>query len=111
MLIRTVNADVNTQSTWILKLMSWLNESAYCPISIDYLNQYMAAYQQELNFIAKPPNDVEIIQIFAEDHLHSSLLKSTREDLQHDYNAGINAGTDFLQSHSLLESIYLTSDQ
>lgn len=109
--IRTVNADVNTQSTWILKLMSWINNSGYCPKSIDYLNQYMKAYQQELSFIDNPPNDVDIIQIFAEGHLHSSLLNSTREDLQHDYNAGINAGTDFLQSHSLLESIYITSDQ
>jgi predicted patatin/cPLA2 family phospholipase len=109
--IRTVNADFNTQATWALKLMSWLNDSAYCPKSIDYLNQYMKAYQQELSFIANPPNDVEIIQIFAEDHLHSHLLNSTREDLQHDYNAGINAGAAFLQSHSSLQSIYLTKDQ
>jgi len=61
----------------------------------------MKAYQQELSFIANPPNDVEIIQIFGEYHLHSSLLNSTREDLQHDYNAGLKAGAAFLQSHSL----------
>lgn len=99
--IRTVNADVNTQSTWALKLMSWMHEFGYCPKSIDYLNQYMTAYQQELNFIAHPPNDVQIIQISAEDSLHSSMLNSTREDLQHDYNAGIDAGNAFFQSHSL----------
>lgn len=108
--IRTVNADFNTQATWALKLVSWLNDSAYCPKSIDYLNQYMKAYQLELNFIAKPPHDVEIIQVFAEDHLHSHLLNSTREDLQHDYNAGISAGAAFLHAHSLIESTYLSSD-
>jgi predicted patatin/cPLA2 family phospholipase len=99
--IRTVNADFNTQSTWILKLMSWIYDSGYCPKYIDYLNQYMQAYQQELNFIDNPPNDVEIIQIFAEDNLHSRLLNSTREDLQHDHSAGVDAGSAFLQSHSL----------
>lgn len=99
--IRTVSANSNTQSSWALKLMSWIYDSGYCPQYIDYLNQHMKAYQQELNFIASPPNDAEIVQIFAPDNLHSRLIKSTREDLQHDHNTGIEAGKAFFESHKL----------
>lgn len=101
--IRTVNADVNTQFSWLVKMMASINDSVFCPQVINYLHQYMTAYQQELDFIATPPNDVEIIQIFAVDHLHSSLLYSTQEDLQHDYNAGINAGSAFWKSSQHLQ--------
>jgi predicted patatin/cPLA2 family phospholipase len=65
---------------------------------IDYLVQHEQAYQKELAFITNPPEDVEIIQIFAEDNLQSKLLGSTDMDLQHDYLAGINAGNAFLET-------------
>ncbi|WP_351018429.1 patatin family protein [Shewanella sp. AC91-MNA-CIBAN-0169] len=96
--IRTVNADCHTQAAWVRKLKSWIYVSGYCPKMIDYLVQHEQAYQKELAFITNPPEDVEIIQIFAEDNLQSKLLGSTDMDLQHDYLAGINAGNAFLET-------------
>jgi predicted patatin/cPLA2 family phospholipase len=95
--IRTVNADTHTQSAWVRNLKSWVYESGYCPKIVGYLVQHEHAYQQELTFIDNPPEDVEIIQIFAKDNLQSKQLSSTYMDLQHDYRAGIAAGNTFLQ--------------
>jgi predicted patatin/cPLA2 family phospholipase len=46
-----------------------------------------------------PPEDVEVIQIFAKNNLQSRQLSSTYMDLQHDYRAGIAAGNAFLQDN------------
>jgi predicted patatin/cPLA2 family phospholipase len=95
--IRTVNAYIHTQFAWVRNLKSWVYESGYCPKIVGYLVQHEHAYQQELTFIDNPPEDVEIIQIFAKDNLQSKQLSSTYMDLQHDYRAGIAAGNTFLQ--------------
>jgi predicted patatin/cPLA2 family phospholipase len=97
--IRTVNADLHTQSAWVRNLKSWVYESGYCPKIVSYLVQHEHAYQQERTFIDNPPEDVEIIQIFAKDNLQSKQLSSTYMDLQHDYRAGIAAGNTFLQDN------------
>ncbi len=95
--IRTVNEDLHTQSAWVRNLKSWVYESGYCPKIVGYLVQHEHAYQQELTFIDNPPEDVEVIQIFAKNNLQSKQLSSTYMDLQHDYRAGIAAGNTFLQ--------------
>jgi len=97
-IIRTVNAEFYTQSAWLKKLKSWIYSSGHCPKTIDYLVQHEQAYRQELAFIANSPDDVELIQIFAKDHLRSKRLGSSDMDLQHDYRAGIDAGNTFLQT-------------
>jgi len=94
--IRTVNEDFQAQSAWVHKLKSWICVSGFCPKTIDYLVQHEQAYQDELDFIANPPEDVEIVQIFAAENLQSKLLGSTDADLRHDYHAGISAGKQFL---------------
>ncbi|WP_350432676.1 patatin family protein [Shewanella sp. H8] len=96
--IRTVNADFQAQSAWVHKLTSWICVSGYCPKTIDYLVQHEQAYEQELAFLANPPEDVEIIQIFAGNNLESKLLGSSDVDLRHDYRTGIAAGNTFLQT-------------
>jgi predicted patatin/cPLA2 family phospholipase len=100
--IRTVNTGRQARSAWVRKLKSWIYVSRYCPKTIHYLVQHEQAYQQELAFIAKPPEDVEIIQIIAENNLQSKLLGSTEMDLQHDYRAGIASGNAFLQTQKAL---------
>ncbi|MCL1107064.1 patatin-like phospholipase family protein [Shewanella algicola] len=95
--IRTVNADFQAQSAWVHKLKSWICVSGYCPKTIDYLVQHEQAYQEELAFMANPPADVEIVQIFADDTLQSKLLGSTDAGLRQDYRTGIAAGNAFLQ--------------
>jgi len=98
--IRTVNADFQAQSAWVHKLKSWICVSGYCPKTIDYLVQHEQAYQQELAFIAHPPDDVEVVQIFAHDDLQSKLLGSTDVDLHHDYLTGLAAGKAFLHTQA-----------
>jgi predicted patatin/cPLA2 family phospholipase len=104
--IRTVNADLDTQSAWIRNLKSWIYESGYCPKFVGYLVQHERAYQQELAFIANSPEDVEIIQVFAKDNLQSKLLSSTSINLQHDYHAGIAAGYAFLHNQQAFYARY-----
>ncbi|WP_415776168.1 patatin-like phospholipase family protein [Shewanella oncorhynchi] len=94
--IRTVSEDFQAQSAWVHKLKSWICVSVFCPKTIDYLVQHEQAYQDELDFIANPPEDVEIVQIFAAENLQSKLLGSTDADLRHDYHAGLSAGKQFL---------------
>lgn len=97
--IRTVNAYLHVKPAWAGKLKSWIYASGYCPKTVDYLIQHEHAYQKELAFIDNPPEDLEIIQIFAKDSLQSKLLGSTHMNLQHDYNVGVAAGNAFLQTH------------
>ncbi|RPA31658.1 patatin-like phospholipase family protein [Shewanella frigidimarina] len=104
--IRTVNADFHAQSAWVHKLKSWICVSGYCPKTIDYLAQHEQAYEQELAFIANPPDDAEIIQIFADDNLQSKLLGSTDMDLRHDYQTGITAGNAFLHTQKAFYSTH-----
>ncbi|WP_339900656.1 patatin family protein [Paraglaciecola polaris] len=102
--IRTVDAHFQAQSAWIHKLRSLVCVSGYCPKTIDYLVQHEQAYQDELAFIANPPADVEIVQIFADEKLQSKLLGSTDSDLRHDHKAGVAAGKMYLQQQSALEN-------
>lgn len=104
--IRTVNEDFHAQSAWVHKLKSWICVSGYCPKTIDYLAQHEQAYEQELAFIANPPDDVEIIQIFADDNLQSKLLGSTDMGLRHDYQTGITAGNTFLHTQKAFYSTH-----
>ncbi|EGM70443.1 patatin-like phospholipase family protein [Shewanella sp. HN-41] len=94
--IRTVSEDFQAQSAWVHKLKSWICVSGFCPKTIDYLVQHEQAYQAELDFIANPPEDVEIVQIFAKEPLQSKLLGSTDADLRIDYQQGVKAGMAFL---------------
>ena len=101
--IRTVNAHFQAQSAWVHKLRSLVCVSGYCPKTIDYLVQHEKAYQQELAFIANPPADVEIVQIFADEKLQSKLLGSTDNDLRHDHKVGVAAGKAYLQQQNVIE--------
>jgi predicted patatin/cPLA2 family phospholipase len=104
-IIRTVNADLHTQAAWVQKLKSRIYVSRHCPKIIDYWAQHEQVYQQENAFIANPPEDVEIIQIFSESNIKSKLLGSTEMDLQQDYHAGTAAGNSFLETQ---QSFYAT---
>lgn len=101
--IRTVDAHFQAQSPWVHKLRSLVCVSGYCPKTIEYLVQHEQAYQQELDFIANPPSDVEIVQIFAEEKLQSKLLGSTDRELRHDHRLGVTAGNAFLALNNSLQ--------
>ncbi|MGO2012974.1 MAG: patatin-like phospholipase family protein [Pseudoalteromonas sp.] len=96
--IRTVDADYQAQSVWGQKLRSFACASGYCPKTLDYLLQHEQAYLEELEFIANPPENVEIKQIFASEKLHSKLLGSSNNDLRFDHKLGLQAGRSYLSS-------------
>jgi predicted patatin/cPLA2 family phospholipase len=98
--IRTVDADFQAQSAWVQKLRSLATAAGYCPKTLDYLIQHEQAYLDELNFMVNPPSDVEIIQIFADETLHSKLLGSTNDDLRKDHKLGVKAGREYLKSQN-----------
>ncbi len=99
--IRTVDANFQAQSAWVQKLKSLATVSGYCPKTLDYLLQHEQAYLDELEFIANPPSDVEIIQIFADEKLHSKLLGSSNNDLRFDHKLGLDAGRSYLAMQNL----------
>jgi predicted patatin/cPLA2 family phospholipase len=101
--IRTVDVHFQAQSPWVHKLRSLVCVSGYCPKTIEYLVQHEQAYQQELDFIANPPADLEIVQIFAEEKLQSKLLGSTDRELRHDHRLGVTAGNAFLALNNSLQ--------
>lgn len=108
--IRTVDPCLPIQSAWVNKLKAFVCASGYCPKTIDYLLQHEQAYLDELNFMANPPEDLELIQIFAGSKLHSKLLGSTDSDLRHDYKLGLAAGNSYLteqySSHQTTQPCY-----
>jgi predicted patatin/cPLA2 family phospholipase len=107
--IRTVDADFQAQSAWVQKLRTFASASGYCPKTLDYLIQHEQAYLDELNFIKKPPSDVEIIQIFANETLHSKLLGSSNDDLRFDHKLGLQAGRIYLKNQHSQISDYAHS--
>ena len=97
--IRTVDEHFQAQTAWVQKLRTFACASGYCPKTLDYLIQHEQAYLDELSFIANPPSDVEIIQIFANEKLHSKLLGSSNDDLRFDHKLGLKAGRDYLKNY------------
>jgi len=98
--IRTVPKDAEIQSPWAHKLKSWICTSNRCPKILDLITHHENAYQKTLNFLAKPPKGIEIIQIFPEQPLGSSLVGSSDVALNDDYQLGIQAGSMFLNQYS-----------
>ena len=98
--IRTVDENFQAQTAWVQKLRTFACASGYCPKTLDYLIQHEQAYLDELTFIANPPSDVEIIQIFADEKLHSKLLGSSNDDLRFDHKLGVKAGRAYLKSQN-----------
>ena len=98
--IRTVDEHFQAQTAWVQKLRTFACASGYCPKTLDYLIQHEQAYLDELSFIANPPSDVEIIQIFADEKLHSKLLGSSNDDLRFDHKLGVKAGRAYLKSQN-----------
>lgn len=94
--IRTVDRNFQVQPAWLNKLTGFMCIAGHCPKTVDYLLQHDKAYADELAFIQNPPEDVEIVQIFASEKLQSKLLGSTSEELRQDYKAGRKAGYAFL---------------
>ena len=98
--IRTVPKDADVQSPWAHKLKSWICSSTRCPKVLDLITHHENAYQKTLSFMANPPKDIEIIQVYPEQPLASGLVGSSDDALNDDYQLGIKAGSMFLNQYS-----------
>ncbi|WP_117233279.1 patatin-like phospholipase family protein [Vibrio maerlii] len=62
----------------------------------DMLMVHYQTYSLTQQFMESPPDDVFIVQIAPSDELKSSSLMSSKEDLMHDYQLGLDAGNRFV---------------
>jgi predicted patatin/cPLA2 family phospholipase len=95
--IRTVPKDSNIQSPWVHKLKTMFCNANRCPKVLDLITHHENADQATLDFIARPPSDVEIVQIYPEQPLESKLVGSNSGSLENDYALGFQAGLEFLK--------------
>ncbi|MGR6874711.1 patatin-like phospholipase family protein [Pseudomonas sp. HK3] len=95
--IRTMPKDANVQSPWVHKLKSMFCNANRCPKVLELITHHENAYQATLNFIKRPPSDVEIVQIFPQQPLESKLVGSKADSLEQDYSLGFQAGLEFLK--------------
>lgn len=95
--IRTIPKDSNIQSPWAHKLKTMFCNANRCPKVLDLITHHENAYQATLDFIERPPSDVEIIQIYPEQPLESKLVGSNSGSLENDYTLGFQAGLGFLK--------------
>ncbi|TEW50222.1 patatin-like phospholipase family protein [Psychromonas algicola] len=94
--LRTIPTTQNIRSPWAHKLKSWVCPTKSCPKVLDIITGHENAYNEALNFMHKPPADVEIIEIAPPKKLASRLLGSTNQALDADYQMGFEIGTQFL---------------
>lgn len=99
--IRTMPKEYTAHTPWVNRLKSWICSSNRCPKALDYFVHHEAAYKHSLRFIASPPDDVEVIQIFPESRLTSHILGSADVQLEHDYLMGKRAGLSFIDDYSV----------
>lgn len=66
----------------------------------DMLMVHYQTYSLTQDFLHSPPDDCFIVQIKPDQPLRSSSLMSSREDLLHDYQLGLDAGFQFVESFS-----------
>ena len=97
--IRTMPKEYTAHTPWANRLKSWICSSNRCPKALDYFIHHEAAYKHSLQFIASPPDDVEVIQIFPESRLTSHILGSADTQLEHDYMMGKRAGLLFIEDN------------
>ncbi|MGY5451045.1 patatin-like phospholipase family protein [Agarivorans sp. MS3-6] len=94
--IRTKPESYQVESPWMHWLKAWVCSSGQCPKAIDYMLEHEQAYKRALDFIARPPHDAQITQIYPSQELASKLLGSKQADLDKDYQLGVAAGERFL---------------
>ncbi|QIA62935.1 patatin family protein [Vibrio astriarenae] len=74
----------------------------------DMLLVHYQTYSLTQDFLNNPPDDCFVVQIKPHEPLLSTALMSTKEDLIHDYQLGLDAGyrfiTDFLSAKNLVDS-------
>ncbi|OEE36980.1 patatin family protein [Vibrio genomosp. F10 str. ZF-129] len=69
----------------------------------DMLMAHYQTYSLTRDFLHHPPDDCFIVQIKPDSPLKSNSLMSKKEDLQHDYQLGLDAGQKFVEMYSKIK--------
>ncbi len=71
---------------------------------LDMLMVHYQTYSLTSDFLASPPDDCFVAQIMPAEPLKSSSLLSSKEDLLHDYQLGLDAGYRFIDTYNQAQS-------
>ena len=92
-------------------LPDWNIESLYAPFFFNHnpkLKKIVIKndkiYNNALNFINKPPNDVQIFQLYPKRELKCGVLSNNIEKIISDYQLGLEVGLDFLSQNKIINS-------
>ncbi|WP_045394303.1 patatin-like phospholipase family protein [Vibrio rotiferianus] len=70
----------------------------------DMLMIHYQTYELTQEFLANPPDDTFILQVAPKEELRASSLLSEPEDLEHDYQLGLQAGFNLISLYDELKS-------
>jgi predicted patatin/cPLA2 family phospholipase len=70
----------------------------------DMLMIHYQTYELTQEFLANPPDDTFILQVAPKEELKASSLLSEPEDLEHDYQLGLQAGFNLISLYDELKS-------
>lgn len=93
--IRTVPSQITYTPQWVQRVERWLSDGALQPL-IAILQLHEQSYHQIERFIAAPPGELRIIEIYPPRALASSALGSRVAALNQDYHLGRRCGRYFL---------------
>lgn len=93
--IRTVPSQVVYTPKWFRRMERWLGDTSLQPM-INILHHHEASYREIQQFIATPPDNLRIVEIFPPRALASQALGSRIASLNQDYHLGRRCGRYFL---------------
>lgn len=98
LVLRTVATQENIHTPWVHKLKLWVCRSNRCPKMLNIITGHENAYHQAIEFIDRPPEDAQVIEIAPPAKLSSQLIGSNAKALNDDYEMGYEMGLQFLAS-------------
>lgn len=99
--IRTVPKNSSQMTPWLHRLRGWLKQHHRNVKMVDYYAHHEKVYRRTLAFLANPPADLELIQIYPSAPLASKIIGSGELELDRDYLAGKELGRQMLLSGKL----------
>ena len=99
--IRTAPSDTELSTPWVHRLNDWLEQHHKQVPMVEYLAHHEAVYRRSLEFLDKPPADLDILQLCPPAPLESKLIGSEEKSLRYDYLSGVALGRQSLLAGKL----------
>ena len=95
MVIRTVPSN-HTQSCWRKRIDALRLGKALPSAMVEMLERHESAYDESIDFMRNPPEDLNIVEIAPDESLQSSIFGSSSQAMLADYENGCRAGASAL---------------